>query len=155
MLLIIKIKLSIKLTPYIIYLAHARPKHVVHATSIGGRGITRGVRIRSSCRTSNGCNKQVSESSNQTIFSKKRHCDIKLEPPSPPKRHTSDIEQNYSSVGAHRCFSLAPTFVSAVIPLDELLILSCYNIFTVLTRNYAPPPLLLVRFSYKYGGAYN
>ena len=34
MLLIIKIKLSIKLTPYIIYLAHARPKHVVHATSV-------------------------------------------------------------------------------------------------------------------------
>ena len=51
----------------------------------------------------------------------------------PPKRHTSDIKQiryqaNYLSVGDHRCFWLATTLVSAVIPLDELLILSCWMV---------------------------
>ena len=53
-----------------------------------------------------------------------RHCDIKLEPPPPPSQNVTPlISSKITCPSDHRCFSLATTLVSAVIPLDELLIL--------------------------------
>ena len=44
----------------------------------------------------------------------------------PPERHTSDIKQNYCP--SEITVAPATTLVSAVIPLNELLILSCWMV---------------------------